>query len=500
MTDALLRVEGVTKRFPGVVALSGVDLELRSGEVLALIGENGAGKSTLMKILAGVQSPDEGRLLLEGEPVSVDSVRRATELGIALIHQELNLCDNLSVAENLFLGREPSRLGFVDRARMRSEAARWLARVGLEVDPGRLVSSLSVGQQQLLEIAKALSTDARIVIMDEPTSSLSQAEAQRLFGVVEQLRSEGHCVVYISHRLSEVLELADRIVVLRDGERVGELDREQASHDAMVRMMVGRDVEEFYVRRPHPIGETVLRVEGLETQRFPGRRIDLELRRGEIVGLAGLVGAGRSELLRAIFGADQALGGRVTIGEQVLPLGDVGRTAARGIAFVPEERKADGLLLEAGVSENLSIASLDALQRFGFLQLGKERDRNRELVDELGIKTPSLEQPVRFLSGGNQQKVVLGKWLVREPRVLLLDEPTRGIDIGAKQEIYARMEALAEAGMGILFVSSDMAEVLGMADRVVVMHEGRISGELLRDELSEEAVMSLMAGLEADVA
>ena len=330
--------------------------------------------------------------------------------------------------------------------------------------------------------------------MDEPTSSLSAAEAQRLFEVVEQLRAEGQCVVYISHRLSEVLALADRIVVLRDGTRVGELPSATASHDAMVRMMVGRDVEEFYVRRPHPIGKAVLRVEGLETQRFAGHRVDLELRRGEIVGLAGLVGAGRSEVLRAIFGVDVPRAGKVSVAGEELPRGDVGRAAKRGLAFVPEERKADGLLLDAGVSENLSIASLDALQRFGLLELGRERERNARLVQELGIKTPSLGQPVRFLSGGNQQKVVLGKWLVRQPLVLLLDEPTRGIDIGAKQEVYARMEALAEAGMGILFVSSDMSEVLGMADRVLVLHEGRISGELARDELSEEAVMGLMAG------
>jgi len=493
-TAPLLEVRQLGKRFPGVRALHEVDLTLQAGEVLAVIGENGAGKSTLMKILAGILTPDQGQILLQGQPVHLASVRIAEELGIVRIHQELNLADNLSVAANVFLGREPHRYGLIQGAVMERRAAELMAQVGLDCSPQELVHRLSPGHQQLVEIAKALAVEARIVIMDEPTSSLSQRETEQLFEVIRSLRARGVSIVYISHRLGEVKELADRVVVLRDGQNAGQLEKGEIERDRMVKLMVGRELSQFYQRRAHAPGPPVLELMKVRTTAYPRQEVSLSVRSGEIVGLAGLVGAGRTELLRVLFGIDPALGGEVRLAgqpmERLSPVDAIGA----GLALVPEDRKQQGLVLEMTVRQNLSLASLRRDQRRGFINWSSENGLTARLIKELAIRTPSPEQIAQYLSGGNQQKIALGKWLALSPRVLLLDEPTRGVDVGAKQEIYRLMEELAAQGVGILFVSSEMEEILNMSDRVVVMHEGRLSGELTRNELSEQAVMHLATG------
>ena len=545
----LLEVRGLGKRFPGVHALHEISLTLARGEVLAVIGENGAGKSTLMKILAGVQEPDSGEILVNGERVRFDNVRAAERAGIALIHQELNLADNLDVASNIFLGREPQRLGFVNRRRLYSESSDFISRVGLNCTPRTLVSTLSPGRQQLVEIAKALSTKARVLIMDEPTSSLSQHETEQLYRVVKDLRSRGISVIYISHRLGEVKELADRVTVLRDGENAGELRkrsddpseqrdgspvgaggspralpsaptierRGEITHDAMVRLMVGRDLGR-HDRTTHtfsseracdPVGAggslrpyssecaydghgvPLLEVRGLCTPAHPRSPLGFSVRPGEIVGVAGLVGSGRTEMLRVLFGIDRALGGEICIEGKPVRIESPQDAICAGLALVPEDRKQQGVILEMAVSQNITLASLRRDARLGFRNPQLEAATAERMSAQLRVKTPSLAQFVQFLSGGNQQKVALAKWLALEPRVLLLDEPTRGIDIGAKQEIYRLMEELAGRGVAILFVSSEMEEVLRMSDRALVMHEGRITGELSREQLSEEAIMRL---------
>ena len=505
---ALLEVRSLSKQFPGVRALHSVSLTLNRGEVLAVIGENGAGKSTLMKILAGVQEPDTGEILLEGKPARIDSVRAAEHLGIALIHQELNLADNLDVASNIFLGREPQRFGFVHRDQLYSNSARFLEQVGLDCSPRTLVSTLSVGRQQMVEIAKALSANARVLIMDEPTSSLSQHETEQLYRVVKELRSRGVSIVYISHRLGEVKELADRVVVLRDGENAGELQRDQINHDAMVKLMVGRDlVINRRSRRekaltpagdgsesPHVDSYMALEVRRLRTSANPRHELNFSLRRGEIVGVAGLVGAGRTELLRTLFGIDRPAGGEVRIAGEPVELRSPMDAIGAGLALVPEDRKQQGIILEMAVGENTTLPSLHREARSGFRNAGREDEIARRMTKQLNVKTPSLNQFVQYLSGGNQQKVALAKWLALEPKVLLLDEPTRGIDVGAKQEIYRLMEELAGRGVAILFVSSEMEEVLRMSDRTLVMCQGRMAGELAREELGEEAVMRLATG------
>lgn len=494
----LLEVRGVTKRFPGVVALNQVDLSLGAGEVLSVIGENGAGKSTLMKILAGVQLPDEGQTVLEGKPVVIDSCRKATDLGISLIHQELNLSDNLSVGANIFLGREPVRMGMINRRHIHDESAKVLKKIGLDVSPDALVRTLSIGQQQLVEIAKAVSSNARVIIMDEPTSSLSAGETERLFEVVRDLKQRGVSIIYISHRLAEVKLLSDRVVVLRDGENAGMLQRDAISHDAMVQMMVGRDVSQYYALSPHQRGDKIMEVTNLSTPAWPEHALNFSVHSGEIVGISGLVGSGRTELLRVLFGVDRAVRGTLKLGDKEIQLTSPMDAINAGLALVPEGRKEQGLIIEMSVRENVSLAGLWRNRlKLGSLNRAKEADDTQEMISRLNIKTPTDRQIVRYLSGGNQQKVVLGKWLTMQPKILLMDEPTRGIDIGAKEEVYKLMESLARAGMAILFVSSELEEILGMSDRVLVMHEGQITGELQRSELTEEAVMHLATGKKA---
>jgi ribose transport system ATP-binding protein len=481
-----------------VRALKNVSLTLGRGEVLAVVGENGAGKSTLMKIIAGVIPPDEGELVMDGERVRFSSVAHALKLGVSLIHQELNLADNLTIGANIFLGREPIKFGLIDRATIHRQSRKYLEMVGLDVDPQTIVGTLTIGKQQLVKIAKALSTNARLIIMDEPTSSLSEHEVQTLFKTVNELKSRGVSILYISHRLGEVEKLADRVVVLRDGERTGELERGDIQRAKMVRLMIGRDVSRFYQRTPHSPGGDVISVTNLRTPANPWHVLNFTIRAGEIVGLAGLVGAGRSELLTTLFGVTPAVSGKITCGTMRRPPRTSREAIAAGIMLAPEDRRQTGLVLPMSVKRNLSLASLRRDQRQGvfrgFLNRAAESRVSDTMIQLMRVKTAGDQQVVRYLSGGNQQKVVLGKWLCLEPRLLLLDEPTRGIDVGAKEEIYKLMDQLAGRGVAILFVSSELEEIISMSDRALVMHEGRISGEVSRADLSEESVMRLATG------
>ncbi|MEL7496172.1 MAG: sugar ABC transporter ATP-binding protein [Planctomycetota bacterium] len=491
----VLTAESITKSFPGVKALQEVSIELRRGEVLALIGENGAGKSTLMKILAGIQPEDAGELTVNGQRAAFANVQEANEAGIALIHQELYLCDNLDLASNIFLGREKHFAGFLSSNSIYEETRRLLDAIGLQESATTLAGQLSVGKRQMVEIAKALSTDANILIMDEPTSSLSQTESENLFRIIRDLKSKQVSIIYISHRLSEVIELADRVEVLRDGENAGSLEKQEVTHDAMVQLMVGRELSELFQKREHTVGDVLLSVDQLHTEAHPDHPLSFQIRRGEIVGLAGLVGAGRTELLTTLFGITPAISGSVELDGNSIEIDSALTAVHAGIALVPEDRKAQGLVLEMALQENISLPSLDRQSGLSsFTSAHREATLNDELVQKLSIKTPSGAQRAKFLSGGNQQKIVIAKWLPLKPKLFLLDEPTRGVDVGAKREIYDLIHQLADDGATVLFVSSEMEEVLGLADRMIVMHEGRISGELDKQQFSEEAVMTLATG------
>lgn len=487
----LLEVRGVRKAFPGVQALGGVDFTVHAGEVVALVGENGAGKSTLMKILAGVHQADAGVLRMLGNPLILRWPAAARAAGIALIHQELSLCDNLSVAGALFLGQELRWGPWLRERAMRAAAAAALQRLGVQIDPAQPVGSLSTGQKQLVEIARALHQEARVLIMDEPTSSLSPHEVERLFAVVRDLKQRGVGIVYISHRLGEVAAIADRVVGLRDGCNSGELPAAEASHARMVALMVGRELSA--VRRAgHPPGAVALQVEGLRTAAFPQHAVSFTVRAGEVVGIAGLLGAGRSELLRALFGIDRPVAGRIEVAGRLLEGHGPAAAAAAGLVLVPEERKSEGLVLSMSVQHNLSLPTL---RRRGFrIDRRYEAELAARSMAELGIRAAGPEQAVAGLSGGNQQKVVLGKWLAAGPKVLLLDEPTRGVDVAARAELYARLDQLAAAGLAVLFVSSDLEEVLQLADRVLVLHQGALAGELPQAAATEAAVMWLATG------
>jgi len=494
--EPLLAARAIEKRFPGVRALRGVDLSVSSSEVVGVVGENGAGKSTLMRILAGVEAPDAGELAVDGRTVHFASVAAAQRAGIALIHQELSACERLDVTANIVLGREARRsFGRVDRAACEQRARAALERIGLDVDVRTPLEALSIGDRQRVEIAKALDARARVLIMDEPTSSLSSAEARRLFALVGELSAAGSAVLYISHRLGEIEALCDRAVVLRDGEVTGELPRGAIDRDALVRRMVGRDVSQYFSRHPHEPGTEALRLEGLVTQAWPRSSVDLSVRAGEVVGLAGLVGAGRTELLRTVFGLERARAGRVSIGGRVLHAASShtgpGCALAAGVAFVPEDRQREGLFEDASVARNLSIARLAHDARAGVVDRGRERRLVAELFQRVRIRAASSDVAAGTLSGGNQQKVVLGRAFACEPRVLLLDEPTRGVDVGAKAEIYELIDELARAGLAILFASSELEEILGLSDRCLVLAGGTIAGSLERAELSEETVMRL---------
>jgi ribose transport system ATP-binding protein len=497
MPDPILQMKGISKSFPGVIALDGVDLEVYPGEIVGLAGENGAGKSTLMKILGGIYQPDSGTLYLDGQEVQMRSVSDSINKGVGFIHQELNVLDNLDVAENVFLGREPvwgRLLKLVDRKKIHAQSKVFLERLGLDISSRTPVKTLSIAHQQMVEIAKALSLDARILIMDEPTSSLTLTETARLLEVVKELKSQGVSVIYISHRLGEISGLADRVVVLRDGRNAGVLSGDQIDHDRIVKLMVGRDLNRFYAYEPTS-GETgYFTVANLRTRRYPQQAVSFDLCKGEILGLAGLVGAGRSELAQAIFGVDAALGGSVFLEGRRLKIRSPQDAISNGISLVSEDRRRTGLVLEMALRENVTLPSLAGYAAAGLIDRVAERRVANEMCARLNIRAPSIEARVENLSGGNQQKVALAKWLLRNPKVLILDEPTRGIDVGAKAEIYQHMRRLAETGVAIIMISSDMEEVLGESDRVAVMHEGAITGILERDGCSEEAIMQLAVG------
>jgi ribose transport system ATP-binding protein len=490
-------MRGIGKRFPGVVALEDVSLEVARGEVLALVGENGAGKSTLMKILGGVYQPDAGVIQVEGQAVRIENVTDAMRLGIAFIHQELNVLDNLDVAANVFLGREPRSGLFrlIDRKKIEANTEPYLQRLGLQVSPRARLDRLSIAQQQMVEIAKALSVNARLIIMDEPTSSLTLAETERLLHLVRELSAQGVSVIYISHRLGEIKHCADRVLVLRDGHNAGQLAKSEIEHNRIVSLMVGREIKSFYVQSRAQQSPGFLKVRELCSSRYPRKRVSFDASRGEILGLAGLVGAGRSEIAKALVGLDRGASGRIQLGGESVAVGNARKAIDCGIYLVPEDRRGEGLVTQMTVRENVSLPSL---RRFASAAYLVNRVRERKVAEEqiasLKIKTPGPETAVLNLSGGNQQKVVLGKWLSMAPKVMILDEPTRGIDVGAKAEIYRLMRALAEQGTVILMISSDMEEVLHVSDRVAVMHEGEITGVLERADCTEENIMQLAVG------
>jgi ribose transport system ATP-binding protein len=497
MTEPILKMRGIEKRFPGVHALKGVDLTVTAGETVALIGENGAGKSTLMKIIGGVQQPDSGEILIDGLPVVIHSVADAIRLGIGFIHQELNVLDNLDIAANVFLGREPLRGGIlrlIDDRRMHDDADVHLKRLGLSLSSYTPLAQLSLAQQQMVEIAKALSLSARLLIMDEPSSSLTLTETERLLEVVSELRAQGVGIVYISHRLGEVGEIADRVVALRDGANAGMLSREEITHERMVKLMVGRNIDQYYQRPQTQPEPRYFVVNNLQTKQYPQQRVSFTVGKGEILGLAGLVGAGRSEAAQSIFGADEALAGTFRLDERALKIRTPREAIKNGIFLIPEDRRHVGLIAESCVRENITLPALARYSSAGLLKRTAESRGASAMCEKLNVKAPSIEAKVANLSGGNQQKVVLAKWLALEPKVLIFDEPTRGIDVGAKAEIYELMRRLAEAGVAIVMISSDMEEVLNVSDRVMVMHEGAITGVLARDECSEEAIMRLAVG------
>ncbi|HEY3411682.1 MAG TPA: sugar ABC transporter ATP-binding protein [Armatimonadota bacterium] len=491
----VLVMHGITKSYPGVKALKGVDFDLRPREVHALVGENGAGKSTLMKVLAGAEHRDAGELTVNGQSVEALTPAAAQELGIAIIYQEFNLVPHLTIAENIFLGREPKAAipGFVNYGAMNGEAEALLKRLKVNLDPRREVATLALADQQMVEIAKALSQEARIIVMDEPSAALTEHELEALFDLIRGLRAEGRSIVYISHRLEEVFAIADRITVMRDGAEVSTLPTSEVTRDSLIRDMVGREMTETFPTRAPEIGEPMLEVKGLRREGVL-KDINLTVRKGEIVGLAGLVGAGRTELARCIFGADRRDAGEIVLDGKTIRLRSPKDAIANGIGLVTEDRKQQGLVLGMAVRENTTLANLQSLTSLGFVQGGRERAISAKYIKDLDIRTPSGEQAVRNLSGGNQQKVVLAKWLFTESKLLIFDEPTRGIDVGAKYEIYLLMHELASRGNGILMISSELPEILGMSDRVVVMHEGRIAGELPRDKATSEAVMHLATG------
>jgi len=491
-----LKLSNITKVYPGVVALQDVDLEISGGEIVGLIGENGAGKSTLMKVLGGLVLPDQGEIQIDGQVVGPLNPADAGAFGIAFVHQELHSFTNLDVAGNVLLGREITSaiLKRLDLRAMAAEVQPILEMLGTRFGPNEPVADLSLADRQLVEIAKALSMRARLIILDEPTSSLTLVETERLLRVLDQLRSQGVAILFISHRLAEVEAVADRIVCLRDGEIAGELAVPDIEKDKMIQMMIGRDVGSLFDKARHEISETVLELRRVKTTAFPNSEVDLSLHAGEILALAGLVGAGRTELAVAIFGIDPVVSGEILLEGKPLPGLSVMASMQRGLCLVPENRKEQGLFLDFPVVQNISLPNLNSFSRNGLIDTRSEMALAEQSRDQLSIKVAALTSAVAELSGGNQQKVVLAKWLALKPRVIIFDEPTRGVDVGSKSEFYHLMQGLAKEGVGILMISSDMEEVIGISDRVAVMCRGRIAGTLNADELSEENILRLAVG------
>jgi ABC-type sugar transport system ATPase subunit len=487
----LLTMRGMVKSFPGVRALRGVDLTLHTGEVLALMGENGAGKSTLMKLLGGAHRPDAGTIAIDGREVALQSPQEARQAGVAVIYQEFNLIPGLTGVENIFLGQEATRAGFVDHRQERRRAAELFRRLGVEIDLDVPCRRLTTAQQQLVEIAKALAFEARIIVMDEPTAALTSHETDRLFEIIGDLRKHGMGVIYISHRLEEIFTIADRVAVMRDGANVDERPIGQITRGELIERMVGRELKDEFPPRSPSVGSVRLEVVGLR-RGTAVRDVSFSVSRGEIVALTGLVGAGRTETVRLLFGADPREAGEILLDGRRLTIRDPRHAIAAGIGLLTEDRKLQGLVLGASVRENFGLPNLARLSRYGFVQLRRERDEFARYTDLLKIRIPHQEQRARNLSGGNQQKVVLAKWLARNCEVLIFDEPTRGVDVGAKYEIYVLMNQLAAEGKAILMISSELPEVLGMADRILVMHEGRVTGEITdARRATQEQIMQL---------
>ena len=497
MPAPFLELVDISKTYPGVVALDHVGLSVAHGEVIALIGENGAGKSTLMRVLGGLAEPSGGFIRIDGVERRSLTVADAIKAGIAFVHQELNLFDNLDVAGNVYIGREPVHGGplkLIDRKRLYAQVRPLLDRIGADFEPDAPLAELSPAQRQLVEIIKALSLNARLVIMDEPTSSLTLTETDRLMRVIAGLKADGVGIIFITHRLNEVTLCADRAVVLRDGRVVGGLTRAELAPAAMIRLMIGRDLKSLYVPPAVPPGDSVLEIVEAVTDAYPDRAVSLSVRRGEILGLAGLVGSGRTELARAIFGVDRLRGGAIKLNGEPIRIATPRTAIELGIYLIPEDRKSSGLLLDVSIAENISLPDLASYLRFWLVNTARETENAHRQRERLKIRTPDVATPVSSLSGGNQQKVVLSKWLSMRPKVLIFDEPTRGIDVGTKQEIYDMLRSLTDAGAAILMISSDMEEVIGVSDRIAVMHEGAISGFLDRSQFSEHNVLQLAVG------
>lgn len=500
MNEVIVAMEHISKSFPGVLALDDVHFELRAGEVMALLGENGAGKSTLVKILSGVYTRDAGSLSIFGKQHGDLTPKQAQALGVAIIHQELNMCGHLSVAENIFLGREETSGSVLHDKRMILEAGRILSEMKIDIDPRQVVGELPVSKQQMVEIAKALSTNARILIMDEPTSSLTTREIEDLFRIIHTLKEKGCGIVYISHRLEELKYIVDRVTIMRDGRLITSMNYQDTTLDAIITHMVGREIKEKFPRVECPRGKKVFEVKGLSAGRMV-RDIDFELYEGEIVGFAGLMGAGRTETTRAIFGADAKERGQFFLDGEPVRIQSVKDAIRAGIVLAPEDRKKDGLCTKLSVKQNITLPNLDMVcGRGGVVHKRRETAMCEKTVSNLRIKTPGVEVDAATLSGGNQQKVVVGKWLARKSRVVMFDEPTRGIDVAAKVEIYHLMNALKKQGIAVMFVSSEMPEIMGVADRIIVMCDGRITGQLTREEATQEKILTLATRFEQKLA
>ncbi len=497
MEEYIVELEGVSKSFPGVKALDNVSFTLKAGEVVALLGENGAGKSTLMKILSGVYPKDKGVVRVFGEPVEGCTPKKAQELGIAIIHQELNMCQHLSVAENIYLGREIIRHGRLDKRAMYAGAKEVLDRLNININPDTVVGSLPVSKQQMVEIAKALSTNAKILIMDEPTSALTAKEIDDLFDIIRRLKSEECGIVYISHRLDELQYIVDRVVILRDGQYITSMNFKDTTLPEIISYMVGRDIKEKFPRVECPLGDVIFEVKHLNAGRMV-RDVSFQVRKGEIVGVAGLMGAGRTETTRAIFGVDPKASGQIFLDGKEAVIHNPADSIKAGIVLVPEDRKRDGLCTRLSIKNNASLPNLDILSnKMTVVNRRKEVTMSNKSVSDLRIKLPHIDVEAASLSGGNQQKVVVGKWLARDSKMVIFDEPTRGIDVGAKIEIYNLMNRLKEEGIGVMFVSSEMPEILGISDRIIVMCDGRVTGEMPIQEATQEKILDLATRFES---
>lgn len=493
MRTEALRMENISMEFSGVYVLSDMQLQVGQGSIHALVGENGAGKSTLIKILGGIYKPKTGKIFIDGEESSIHNVQDAQKKGISIIHQEISLVPSLSIAENVFLGRELSKLGFKSEGKMFSMAQEMIDALGIDLSARTIVSGLTIAQQQLVEIIKAVSFNTHILVLDEPTSSLSLKETQRLFDIIRRLQGKGVAIIYISHKMDEIFEISDHITVIRDGRYIDTVPTSQTRSEEVVRKMVGRSIEQFYVRSYNELSKVALRVENL-TKRGVFADVNFEVRYGEVLGFAGLVGAGRSEIMHAVFGADKYDSGEILIDGSAVHISCPQQAISLGMSMVPESRKEQGLVLINDVGFNIALANVDRLKGRMFLSCKKRHALACQYIERMHIKTRSDAQAVFELSGGNQQKVLLGKWLANQPKILILDEPTRGVDVGAKTEIYSIINELAADGMAIILVSSELSEIINMCDNVCVVHEGRITGRLSREEFSQDKIMHYATG------